>query len=134
MYPALRDQHDQDYLWQAIETGWLNAVSTDHCGFDFETQTVMGKDDFRDIPNGAPGYDADVVIYEPEVEHTISYQSSLQGTDYNTFEGFKQKGKTDTVFLRGQKIVEAGEYIGEKGQGKFVSGKPYALAYERVGK
>lgn len=179
--PALRDEKDQEYLWNALDQGWLNSVSTDHCGFDFKTQKVMGKDDFRDIPNGAPGvedrlgvlwtagvetgkmsrtkfvelfstkpalnngighkkghlapgYDADVVIYDPEVAHTISYKTSLQGTDYNTFEGFEQKGKTDTVFLRGQKIVEAGEYIGEKGQGEFVTGEPYALAYDQVKK
>jgi dihydropyrimidinase len=177
--PALRDEMDQDYLWNAIDQGWLNAVSTDHCGFDFETQKVMGKDDFRNIPNGAPGvedrlgvlwtagvesgklsrsqlvdlfatkpalnngighkkghlapgYDADIVVYDPNESKTISAETSLQGTDYNTFEGFEQKGKTDKVFLRGTQIVDNGEYIGEKGQGEFVKGEAYGLAYDKV--
>ena len=35
--------------------GWLNAVSSDHCGFDWKEQKHMGYGDFRNIPNGAPG-------------------------------------------------------------------------------
>src|SRR5699024_10689247 len=52
--PALRDKDDQEYLWQSLKDGWLNAVSSDHCGFTTE-QKKMGIDDFRKIPNGAPG-------------------------------------------------------------------------------
>ena len=33
-------------------------------------------------------------------------------------------------FLRGQKIVEDAKYIGHKGQGKFVPGKPFGASYE----
>jgi len=55
----------------------------------------------------------------------------LHGNDYSTFEGFKQQGKTDTVFLRGQQVVENGEYIGEKGQGEFVDGEAYGLAFDQ---
>jgi len=179
MSPALRDEEDQDYLWEAIDNGWINAVSTDHCGFDFETQKVMGKDDFRNIPNGAPGvedrlgilwtegvekgrisktklvdlfsttpakntglehrkghlapgYDADIVVYDPNESKTISAETSLHGTDYNTFEGFEQKGVVDKVFLRGQQIVDNGEFTGEQGQGEFIEREAYGLAYENV--
>lgn len=181
MSPALRDEKDQDYLWEAIDRGWINAVSTDHCSFDFETQKVMGKDDFRNIPNGAPGvedrlgilwtegvekgrisrtklvdlfsttpakntglahrkghlapgYDADIVVYDPAASKTISAKTSLHGTDYNTFEGFEQKGKVDQVFLRGQQIVDNGEFTGKQGQGEFVKRKAYGLAYDKVTK
>ena len=56
--PPLRTREHQDALWQAINTGLLNAVSTDHCGFDYATQKHMGFGEgksFADIPNGAPG-------------------------------------------------------------------------------
>jgi dihydropyrimidinase len=33
----------------------LSVVSTDHCPFYFETQKVLGRDDFTRIPNGCPG-------------------------------------------------------------------------------
>lgn len=174
--PALREEDDRNYLWQSIQKGWLNAVSSDHCGFDWAKQKHMGIDDFRNIPNGAPGMenrlgllwtygvetgkltrselvklyatnpakingidyckgsleigkDADVVIYDPSGEYTISVESSLQGTDYNSFEGMTQKGRVEAVFLRGKQIVKDGEYIGHQGQGEFVQGKAFGLAY-----
>jgi len=177
--PALREQDDIDYLWTSIKNNWLNAISSDHCGFDWEKQKHMGKNDFRNIPNGAPGmenrlgvlwttgvetgrisrkqlvdlfattpakingighrkghigvgYDADIIIYNPNHKSKISAKNSLQGVDYNSYEGFEQIGRPEKVFLRGNLIVEEGKYIGEKGQGKFIPGKPYGLCYDGV--
>lgn len=53
--PALRTPDHLDALWRALDRGWLNAVSSDHCGFDWAEQKHMGLGDFRSIPNGAPG-------------------------------------------------------------------------------
>lgn len=55
--PALRSKDHQDVLWEALQKGWLNAVSSDHCGFDWEVQKHLGMQPgctFADIPNGAP--------------------------------------------------------------------------------
>lgn len=53
--PALRTPEHLEYLWHGLNQGWLNAVSSDHCGFDWKEQKHMGYGDFRNIPNGAPG-------------------------------------------------------------------------------
>lgn len=53
--PAVRLQEHRDALWQAVNKGWLNAVSSDHCGFDWKEQKHPGFGDFISIPNGAPG-------------------------------------------------------------------------------
>lgn len=53
--PALRSKEHREALWHAVNNGWLNAVSSDHCGFDWKVQKHMGYDDFTGIPNGAPG-------------------------------------------------------------------------------
>lgn len=53
--PALRSEEHRDVLWNSIEKGFLNAVSSDHCGFNWKEQKHMGYDCFADIPNGAPG-------------------------------------------------------------------------------
>lgn len=53
--PALRTEEHLEALWHGVRCGWLNAVSSDHCGFDWKVQKHMGRDDFRNIPNGAPG-------------------------------------------------------------------------------
>src|SRR5471032_1249126 len=41
-------------LWNALRSGLINTVATDHAPFDFATQKPMGRDDFTKIPNGIP--------------------------------------------------------------------------------
>lgn len=53
--PALRTPDHLDALWQAVRRGWLNAVSSDHVGFNWAVHKHAGKDSFVKIPNGAPG-------------------------------------------------------------------------------
>ncbi|RME75136.1 MAG: dihydropyrimidinase [Planctomycetota bacterium] len=53
--PPLRKPSDQEALWQGIARRTVHTLGTDHAPFHFETQKVMGKDDFRKIPNGMPG-------------------------------------------------------------------------------
>jgi dihydropyrimidinase len=72
------------------------------------------------------------VIFDPAYECRISVKTSLQGIDYNAFEGFTQKGRAEQVYLRGQLIVDKGRFIGKAGQGKFIKREPYGFAYEGV--
>ncbi|HWF54959.1 MAG TPA: dihydropyrimidinase [Solirubrobacteraceae bacterium] len=53
--PPPRHKDNQEKLWEAIATGVLSAVSSDHCPFNLATQKTLGRDDFSLIPNGAPG-------------------------------------------------------------------------------
>jgi dihydropyrimidinase len=54
MSPPLRAKHNQDVLWNALSSGSIDTVGTDHCPFDTE-QKLLGKDSFVNIPNGIPG-------------------------------------------------------------------------------
>ncbi|MEO8351450.1 MAG: dihydropyrimidinase [Chthoniobacteraceae bacterium] len=54
MSPPLRDARNQPVLWNALSTGLVSTVATDHAPFDFATQKTMGHDDFTRIPNGIP--------------------------------------------------------------------------------
>jgi dihydropyrimidinase len=54
MSPPLRDRRNQAVLWNALASGLVSTVATDHAPFDFQTQKPMGKDDFTKIPNGIP--------------------------------------------------------------------------------
>jgi dihydropyrimidinase len=47
----LRERHNQELLWTALDRGVLESVSTDHCPFNSE-QKALGRDDFSKIPNG----------------------------------------------------------------------------------
>ena len=76
------------------------------------------------------GADADIVVFDPEYKGTISVKTSHQGIDYNAYEGFEQKGRAEKVFLRGDLIVDSGEFVGRLGQGRFVEREPYGLAFK----
>ena len=55
MSPPLRDQKHQAVLWDALGSGLISTVGTDHAPFDFADQKQMGRGDFTRIPNGIPG-------------------------------------------------------------------------------
>lgn len=54
MSPPLREKRNQAVLWEALASGSIDTVGTDHCPFD-TTQKLLGKDSFVNIPNGIPG-------------------------------------------------------------------------------
>jgi len=54
MSPPLRDARNQPVLWDALASGLVSTVATDHAPFDFASQKPMGRDDFTKIPNGIP--------------------------------------------------------------------------------
>ena len=54
MSPPIRSREHQEILWDAIASGLISTVATDHAPFDFSGQKEMGRDDFTKIPNGIP--------------------------------------------------------------------------------
>ena len=54
MSPPLREKSNQAVLWNALRSGLVDTVATDHAPFDFQGQKAMGRDDFTKIPNGIP--------------------------------------------------------------------------------
>jgi dihydropyrimidinase len=80
----------------------------------------------------AVGSDADVVVFDPTREETISLYNGRthhMNIDYNAYEGFKVKGVTETVLSRGKIVVENGNYIGRAGDGAFVRRAAYGGLY-----
>ncbi len=66
------------------------------------------------------GSDADIVILDPEKEVTLSVDVLHQNVDYTPYEGFRVKGYPVTTLVRGKVICSDGEFLGEKGYGKFL--------------
>ena len=80
----------------------------------------------------AVGSDADIVIFDPEHEETISLNNPHthhMNIDYNAYEGMKVRGFTETVFSRGKMIVDKRKYLGRAGDGRFVKRGPYGGIY-----
>jgi dihydropyrimidinase len=68
----------------------------------------------------AVGSDADIVIFDPEKEHTFGVENEHMNVDYSSYEGWKMKGKVETVLSRGRVIIENGEHKGKAGDGQFL--------------
>ncbi len=66
------------------------------------------------------GSDADIVIWDPEKKVKYGVAMSHQRTDYNLYEGWELTGYPEKVFLRGQLIVDGGEWKGRRGMGRFL--------------
>jgi dihydropyrimidinase len=68
----------------------------------------------------AVGSDADIVVFDPEAEQTISAATHHMNVDYSAYEGRKVKGVVETVLSRGRVVVEGGEFKGRAGAGRFL--------------
>ncbi len=68
----------------------------------------------------APGSDADIVIFDPQKEHTISARTHHSRADYNLYEGTTVVGAPEIVLVRGNVIVEGDDLVAEPGVGRFV--------------
>lgn len=165
--PPLRDKHDQAALWQAINHGDIQLISSDHVSLNYENVKNKEYDNFTLIPLGIPGIetripllysavregiisinkfvdlistspakisgtyprkgrigvgsDADLLIFDPNKEVTLNVENLHQPVDYCPYEGRKLVGYPDTVLLRGKTIVEDGQYIGQVGDGQYIS-------------
>lgn len=176
MSPPLRTKESNAALWDGINSGDVMTLATDHCPFFFEgIKDKFGKDDYRKIPNGAPGIetllplmhsegvkkgkislekmvdvlstatarmfgmdkkgsiavgkDADIVVFDPEQEFTVTNDKLHMNVDYTPFEGYKITGMPYKVFSRGKLVAQwAGDQVdftGEPGWGKFVKRIPF---------
>ena len=163
--PPLRERHNQELLWLALERGVLESVSTDHCPFNSE-QKALGRDDFSKIPNGlamiqhrlvklwdlgveggritpsrlvdmtsttiarrfglarkgsiAPGFDADLVVFDPATPFEFSTRTSHMNVDYDLFEGESSTGSVRQTLCRGTLVYDRGEIVTQPGHGRFV--------------
>lgn len=110
-------EHRMDLMYQGVVTGeltlerWVELTST-------TPARMFGMYGRKGVIQ--PGADGDVVIYDPQGHTTISAQTHHMNMDHSAWEGFEIDGHVDTVLSRGKVIVDGGEYLGAKGDGRFV--------------
>jgi dihydropyrimidinase len=67
------------------------------------------------------GSDADLVIFDPEKQMTISASTHHSKADYSLYEGTEVRGAPELVLLRGNVLVENDELVASPGIGQFVA-------------
>jgi len=68
----------------------------------------------------AVGADADLAIWDPDREETITNGMLHHNVDYTPYEGMRVRGWPETVVSRGEIIVEGGGFVGGAGRGRFL--------------
>ncbi|CAM4055771.1 dihydropyrimidinase [Lederbergia lenta] len=73
----------------------------------------------------AVGADADIVVFDPTVERTISAETHHMAVDYNAFEGMKITGEPVTVLSRGEFVIRDKNFVGNIGMGRYLKRAKY---------
>jgi dihydropyrimidinase len=68
----------------------------------------------------AEGSDADIVVWNPDTEKTISVKNHHQNSDINIYEGVNVKGSPEYVIKGGQIVIQAGQIINNDIKGRFL--------------
>ena len=73
----------------------------------------------------APGSDADIVVFNPTVERTLSAKTHHMNVDYSCYEGMTVRGLPEVVMQRGNILVRDGKFHGQRGAGRFIRRSPF---------
>jgi dihydropyrimidinase len=80
-----------------------------------------------------PGSDADIVLFDPTVEHTLSAETQHCNADFTMFEGKQVVGKPVLTMQRGEILVENGVLQRPKGRARYLPGNRDLTAYAESG-
>jgi len=108
MSPPLRTEESSEALWGGLKGGDLQVVATDHCPFDFHGKKDMfGKDDYKKIPNGAPGIETLLMLMHTEgvVKGRISLERMVDVLSTGTARMFGLKEKGEIIVGKDADIV-----------------------------
>jgi dihydropyrimidinase len=77
----------------------------------------------------APGFDADIVLWDPERRETIRQEILHHGADYTPYEGMAVTGWPVMTILRGEVACEEGRIVAREGAGRFLrrARSPFAV-------
>ena len=65
------------------------------------------------------GFDADLVIFDPERKLTLSTETLHEQVDWTPYEGLTLRGWPAFTISRGEVIVENDKFYGQAGRGRF---------------
>jgi dihydropyrimidinase len=110
-------EHRMDLLHQGVTGGelslarWVEVASTTPARM---FGLYPGKGTIQ------PGADADIVVYDPAARQVLSVATHHMNVDYSAYEGMEITGRVQTVLSRGRVIIDAGQYHGVTGHGRFL--------------
>ncbi len=71
----------------------------------------------------AIGADADLVLFDPDLDWTVTKARLHENVDYTPYEGFALQGSIITTISRGDVIVDDGQFFGRNDRGRYIKRK-----------
>ncbi|NJP40597.1 dihydropyrimidinase [Oscillospiraceae bacterium HV4-5-C5C] len=68
----------------------------------------------------APGKDADIVLYDPQQDFTITQDKMHSDCDHTIWEGVSLHGYPLQTYSRGRLVYDRGSFVGQEGWGKLL--------------
>jgi dihydropyrimidinase len=76
-----------------------------------------------------PGLDADVVLFDPEAEHSLDADALHMRTDHSPYAGRRIRGWPSVTISRGTIVARDGEPVeAEPGRGRYVARRPFRMS------
>jgi len=75
-----------------------------------------------------PGADADLVLWDPSREKTITVSEMHQAIDYTPWEDYRANGAPTATIRRGEIVVRDNEVLAQPGSGRFLARNAYPIA------
>ena len=99
MAPPLRRKEDREALWDAISSGDVDTVGTDHCSFSREDKLKYGRENVFECPGGIPGIETrmPILFSEGVLKGRISLERFVAVTSSNPAKilGLSDKGRLE---------------------------------------
>ena len=76
-----------------------------------------------------PGADADIIVLDPQAGGVLSAGNLHGPWGYTLYEGMPVKGAVETVFLRGNRVVHKGCFLGQRGDGGLLRRQHFMEAH-----
>ena len=68
----------------------------------------------------APGSDADLVVFDPDLRERVDPRMLHGYADYSPYDGWEVTGWPVSTMVRGQWVVRDRELVGSRGLGSFI--------------
>jgi dihydropyrimidinase len=73
------------------------------------------------------GYDADLVVWDPQKRLRLSQENLHMKVDYAAYPDKEVVGAPRTVLSRGETVIHDGKLLGKPGRGRFVKRDRFSL-------
>ena len=119
MAPPLRKPADNEALWDGLKN-IEGKISMEQLVKYACTNPAKVGGVYPQKGTLSVGSDADIVIFNPKKKWTMTKKKMYGAADYTCYEGREIEGKIDLVMQRGKILVKDGEFLGERGDGKYL--------------